>query len=104
MSPTRRIYCFSETRPKSLSFEGRKDRGRRSGSLVRIRQRPPLTSVVLANLRIKISQPEAMYYNTRTELKARADAFKERDTNLDTIRNPAMPSDEPSTGKASIQD
>jgi hypothetical protein len=34
--------------------------------------------------------------NDRIELKARAAAFKERDTNPDVIRNPAMPSDKPS--------
>ena len=32
----------------------------------------------------------------RIELKARAAAFKERDTNLNAFRNPAIPSDEPS--------
>ena len=56
MSPTRRIYCFSETRPKSLSFAWRKDGntgGRRSECLVRIRRRVgnvPLQFVLLANV------------------------------------------------------
>ena len=41
--------------------------------------------------------------NIRTELMARAVDFKEMDSQK-LIRNSAMPSDEPSTGKGSIKD
>ena len=62
--------------------------------------------IYTVNVRTYPNQKPWITGNIRIELKAKAAAFKERDTNPDALRNPHTPSDKPNhqTGKPSIQD